>query len=80
MSGNALGLLPNFIQLSKDGLTTIKISFAIATSYNLIGVYYAVQGTLYPLVAAILMPVSTITIISFTSLATRYFAKRNGLK
>lgn len=80
MSGNALSLLPNFIQLSKDGLKTIKISFAIATSYNLIGVYYAVQGTLYPLVAAILMPISTITIISFTSLATRYFARKNRLK
>jgi Cu+-exporting ATPase len=79
MSGSSLSLLPNFIQLSKDGLKTIKISFAIATSYNLIGVYYAVQGTLYPLVAAVLMPISTITIISFTSLATRYFAKRNKL-
>ena len=80
MSGSALRLLPNFIQLSKDGLKTIKVSFAIATSYNLIGVYYAVQGTLYPLVAAVLMPISTITIISFTSLATRYFARKNGLR
>lgn len=80
MSGNSIGLLPHFIQLSKDGLKTIKISFAIATSYNLIGVYYAVQGTLYPLVAAVLMPISTITIISFTSLATKYFARRNGLR
>jgi Cu+-exporting ATPase len=80
MNGSSLGLLPSFIQLSKDGLKTIKISFAIATAYNLIGVYYAVQGTLYPLVAAVLMPLSTITIISFTSLATRYFAKRNGLR
>ena len=80
MSGNSIGLLPHFIQLSKDGLKTIKISFAIATSYNLIGVYYAVQGTLYPLVAAVLMPISTITIISFTSLATKYFARKNGLR
>ena len=80
MSGKALSLLPNFIQLGKDGLKTIKISFAIATAYNLIGVYYAVQGTLYPLVAAVLMPISTITIISFTSLATRYFARKNGLR
>jgi len=79
MSGSSLGLLPNFIQLSKNGLKTIKISFAIATAYNLIGVYYAVQGTLYPLVAAVLMPISTITIISFTSMATRYFARRNRL-
>jgi len=79
MQGTAMGLLPKFIQLSRDGLKTIKISFAIATAYNLIGVYYAVQGTLYPLVAAVLMPISTITIISFTSLATRYFAGKNRL-
>lgn len=80
LKGSALAYLPNFIQLSKDGLKIIKISFAIALTYNFIGIYYAVQGTLYPLVAAILMPISTITIISFTSLATRYFAKLNGLR
>ena len=79
LSGKSLRLLPQFIQLSKDGLKIIKISFAIATAYNIIGVYYAVQGTLYPLVAAVLMPISTITIISFTSLATRYFARKNKL-
>ncbi len=79
MSGNSLPLLPQFIQLSKDGLKVIKISFAIAIAYNIIGVYYAVQGTLYPLVAAVLMPISTVTIISFTSLATRYFASKNKL-
>lgn len=80
LSGSQIGLLPQFIQLSKDGLKIVKLSFAIATAYNLVGVYYAVQGTLYPLVAAILMPLSTITIISFTSIATRYFAKKNGLR
>ncbi|WP_199120436.1 heavy metal translocating P-type ATPase metal-binding domain-containing protein [Pedobacter sp. ASV28] len=79
LKGTSLSLLPNFIQLVQDGLKVIKISFGIATAYNLIGVYYAVQGTLYPLVAAILMPISTITIISFTSLATRYFARKNKL-
>lgn len=79
LKGSSLLYLPNFYQLSKDGLKIIKISFAIAISYNCIGVYYAVQGTLYPLVAAILMPISTITIISFTTIATRFFAHRNKL-
>lgn len=79
LKGSSLYHLPNFVQLSKDGLKIIKISFAIATVYNLIGLYYAVQGTLYPLVAAVLMPISTITIISFTSVATRYFARKNNL-
>ncbi|RZK40987.1 MAG: HAD family hydrolase [Pedobacter sp.] len=79
LKGDSIKYLPNFHQLSRDGLKIIKISFAIAIAYNCIGLYYAVQGTLYPLVAAILMPISTITIISFTSVATRFFARKNRL-
>lgn len=79
LKGDSLHYLPNFIQLSKDGLKTIKICFAIALIYNCVGLFFAVQGTLYPLVAAVLMPISTITIISFTSVATRYFARKNNL-
>ena len=79
LKGSSLSLLPNFHQLSKDGLKVIKISFAIAIAYNCVGLYYAVQGTLYPLVAAVLMPISTITIISFTTIATRFFARKNNL-
>ena len=79
LKGSALSLLPNFIQQSKDGLKIIKISFAIAVTYNCVGIFYAVQGTLYPLVAAVLMPVSTVTIISFTTFATRWYARKNKL-
>ncbi|MET4082863.1 Cu+-exporting ATPase [Pedobacter sp. UYP30] len=79
LKGDSLNLLPNFIQLSKDGLKVVKMSFSIAIAYNCIGVYFALQGTLYPLVAAVLMPISTITIISFTTLATRWFARKNNL-
>ncbi len=79
LKGSAINLLPNFIQLGKDGLKIIKTSFAIAIAYNCIGIYFAVQGTLYPLVAAVLMPISTVTIISFTTVATRWFARKNKL-
>ncbi len=79
LKGSSLHYLPSLIQLSKDGLKIIKISFAIALIYNFVGLYFAVQGTLYPLVAAVLMPLSTITIISFTTIATRFFANKNKL-
>lgn len=79
LKGESLHYLPDFYQLSKDGLKVIKISFAIAIAYNTVGLYFAVQGTLYPLVAAVLMPISTITIISFTSIATRFYARKNNL-
>lgn len=80
LKGSSLAYLPSFYQLSKDGLQIIKISFAIAIAYNCIGLYYAVQGTLYPLVAAVLMPLSTVTIIGFTTLATRFYARKNKLR
>ncbi|RZK90863.1 MAG: HAD family hydrolase, partial [Pedobacter sp.] len=79
LTGKNIGLLTNFAALSRDGLKVVKISFAIAILYNCIGIYFAVQGTLYPLIAAVLMPISTITIISFTSIATHFYARKNKL-
>jgi Cu+-exporting ATPase len=71
--------LPQFLRFSKDAVTIIHISFFISLAYNLIGLSYAVTGKLSPLTAAILMPLSTATIISFTSLATHFAAKKRKL-
>lgn len=79
LSGNSFGRLPSFIKQAKDGVKTIRMSFMIAASYNLVGVYFAVQGALSPLTAAVLMPLSTTTILVFASLSTRYFAIKNRL-
>lgn len=79
LDGHAIDLLPAFISQSKDAVKTIKMSFAISASYNLIGVYFAVQGLLSPLTAAVLMPLSTVSIIVFTSVANRYHADKNQL-
>jgi len=79
LNGKSLSRLPAFVKQAKDGVKTIKLSFMIAASYNLIGVYFAVQGELSPLTAAVLMPLSTITILTFTSVATRYYAIKNNL-
>ncbi|HEY1006531.1 MAG TPA: hypothetical protein VGD92_05090, partial [Sphingobacteriaceae bacterium] len=65
---------------AKDGMRTIRMSFVISASYNLVGIWFAVQGTLSPLTAAVLMPLSTVTIIIFTTLCTRYFARKNKLR
>lgn len=40
-------------------------AFTLAFLYNIIGLYFAVTGQLRPVVAAILMPVSSITVIIF---------------
>jgi Cu+-exporting ATPase len=79
LDGSALHLLPQFLKFSKSAVKVIHISFGISLTYNIIGLSVAVTGQLSPLFAAILMPLSTVTIISFTSLATHYMAKKHQL-
>lgn len=65
-----------FLKLSKNSITTIKMSFALSLLYNVVGLSFAVTGNLLPLVAAIIMPLSTITIVSFVTLMSSYYANR----
>jgi Cu+-exporting ATPase len=79
LDGSSFAKLPAFLRFSKDTVTIIHLSFLISLTYNIIGLCYAVIGNLSPLIAAVLMPVSTVTIISFTSLATHFAAKKRKL-
>ncbi|CAN5668101.1 heavy metal translocating P-type ATPase metal-binding domain-containing protein [soil metagenome] len=60
-------LLPALLRISKASRMIILASFAIALIYNSIGLSFAISGHLSPVIAAILMPLSTVTIISFTT-------------
>ena len=79
LDGRSLSKLPAFLCFSKDTVRIIHISFLISLTYNVVGLSYAVTGNLSPLIAAILMPLSTATIISFTSIATHLAAKKRKL-
>ncbi|PST82767.1 heavy metal translocating P-type ATPase [Pedobacter yulinensis] len=79
MKADALAYLPRFAGLASDAMRIIKWSFVISSLYNCLGLYFAVQGTLYPLVAAVLMPLSTLTIVIFTSTAVRICAAKRRL-
>ena len=65
-----------FLKFSKNSITTIKMSFALSLLYNIVGLSFAVTGNLLPLVAAIIMPLSTVTIVSFVTLMSNYYANR----
>jgi Cu+-exporting ATPase len=71
--------LVSLIVFSKDSMAVIKISFVLSILYNITGLVLALQGLLTPLFAAILMPVSSISIATFGVLAGNVAAKRRGL-
>lgn len=68
-----------FLAVARSGVKVMKGSFAISFLYNIVGIYFAVQGTMSPLFAAIIMPISSVTVILFTTLMSNWVARRNGL-
>lgn len=66
-----------FLKLSHKAILIIKMSFGLSLLYNVVGLVFAVTGNLLPLVAAIIMPLSTITIVSFVTFMSNYFSNRN---
>lgn len=70
MSGEKLEKLNDYFSFSKDAMVIVKITFAISFFYNIIGLSFAVTGHMSPLFAAILMPISSISVVAFTSIST----------
>src|SRR5690554_4178891 len=68
--------IADFLNFSQKGVKIIKWAFMLSLFYNLIGITFAVTGHLRPVVAAILMPLSSISIVIFTTIATQYIGKK----
>ncbi len=71
--------LPRFSKYMQGCLRLVYMAYGLAFIYNLIGLSYAVQGELSPLIAAILMPASSITIVLFGVFSGTFLAWKIGL-
>lgn len=74
--GSALKKLPQFFKVARDMRSIIWWSFVISILYNIVGLSFAVQGELNPIIAAILMPSSSISIVLFTWLTSMISARK----
>jgi len=63
--------LARFIRYTRTSLSIVKISFLISFLYNIVGISFAITGNLSPIVAAILMPVSSVSVVAFATFTTR---------
>jgi len=79
LDASNLVLLPKFLSYSKSAIKIIYISFVISFLYNLIGISFAIQGVLSPIVAAVLMPLSSISVVLFATVSTNLIGKRLDL-
>lgn len=76
IDAGVISRLDDFMALAREGKKIIYITFAFSVIYNLIGLYFAVQGILSPVIAAILMPASSISIVLLTYGLSQLSAKK----
>lgn len=76
LDGEKLTWLGQFLSFATTSRRIIIASFIISFLYNITGLSFAVAGLLTPLFAAILMPLSSITVVLFTTTAVTLLGRK----
>ena len=76
MDASQFHKLFHYIQYAKKAMITIYMSFGLSLLYNAVGLTFALTGELSPLFAAVIMPMSAITIVSFVTIMSKVYGKR----
>lgn len=63
IEASKLAQLDRLLRISNFSKTVLKVCLAFSVSYNIVGLSFAISGNLTPLIAAILMPISSITVV-----------------
>ncbi|WP_298541380.1 heavy metal translocating P-type ATPase metal-binding domain-containing protein [uncultured Aquimarina sp.] len=72
--------IPKYLKISKKAIKIIKSSFVLSFLYNSIGLYYAITGQLSPIIAAILMPLSSISVVVYVTILTNWNGRKIKLQ
>jgi Cu+-exporting ATPase len=76
MSASMVPRLAALLRFSKNAVKVVRLSFMISSLYNVIGISIAASGLLSPIVCAILMPLSSVTVVAFSCGVTAYLGRR----
>ena len=66
IASGAMSSVADLIGASRRTNRLIRTTFAVSLAYNVIAVCLAILGFINPLVAAILMPISSVSVLSLT--------------
>jgi Cu+-exporting ATPase len=79
LHASAFGRLPDLLRFTHTGKRIIIAAFLLSFLYNIIGIGLALAGMLTPLAAAILMPLSSISVVLFSTLSVGLMARIKGI-
>jgi Cu+-exporting ATPase len=76
LSSSEMNQIPSYLSFAKTTITIVFIAFGISFLYNIIGLSFAVTGHLTPLISAILMPISSVTVVGFVTSMIGFLGKK----
>jgi P-type Cu+ transporter len=79
LSADRVGQLPEVLSFAHKATTVVRLSLGISALYNLVGIAIAAAGLLSPLICAVLMPLSSVSVVLFACGMTNRAARRQGL-
>ncbi|MBI3880540.1 MAG: heavy metal translocating P-type ATPase metal-binding domain-containing protein [Verrucomicrobia bacterium] len=74
----AAGMVPRLgdvLRYAKQSVRTVRAAFVISSLYNVVGVAIAASGNLSPIVCAILMPLSSVSVVAFACSVTAWLGR-----
>lgn len=80
LDARAVSRLPRFLAFSYLTTRVVLVCFGVSLLYNVFGIAWAASGHLSPLFAAILMPLSSVSVILISVFGTRAMARKAGLE
>ena len=79
LDSSRLGRLEALLRFSRNAIRLVRVSFGISTVYNVVGLSVAAAGQLSPVVCAVLMPLSSVTVVAFAVLAVNTWSAHADL-
>ena len=79
LEATRLPRLAEVLRFSRTAVALVRASFVISTLYNVVGLSIAATGRLSPVVCAILMPLSSVTVVAFAVGSVEWMGRRAGL-
>lgn len=79
MNASLLRHLPAVLKAAKNARVLITALFIFSLLYNTVGIWYSATAQMAPMIAAILMPASSISVVLLSALGTWYIGKQMRL-
>ena len=79
VSADRFSKIKDYIDYIRQSRKLIFAAYLIAFMYNVVGISFAATGNLSPLIAAVLMPISSVSVVLFGVISSTLLAKRKKI-